>query len=436
MSKPHRENHTFRAEVKQLLDIVIHSLYTDKEIFLRELISNAVDALEKLRHLQVTEKAIADDNLGLEINLTTDDQAGTLTLQDFGVGMTRDEIVENLGTIAHSGSQSFLNALKKGSEAHENLIGRFGVGFYSAFMVAQEVKVYSRSWKKDATGICWISDGLGSYTIEEAQGQRRGCKIVIKLKDEHKAFAKADNAKGILQRYASFVPFPIHLNGERINTVKALWLENKKDIKPEQYQEFYKFHSNAYDKALSWLHFNADAPLALNALLFVPAKNPEAISFSGRAKPSVALHCRKVLIDAHPAFLLPEWLRFLRGVVDSADLPLNISRENLQDSQLIQKINRLLTKRFLKHLESLAAKELPNYETFWKHFGIYLKEGIVTDPTHREALAKLLRFPSSNTEGTALTTLEDYIAGMPSEQKAIYYLFGSNRESIETGPCL
>ena len=349
--------------------------------------------------------------------------------------MTREETIQNLGTIAHSGSKAFLEALKKGDETNKNLIGRFGVGFYSAFIVAKEVKVYSRSWRKSAPGVCWTSDGLGSYTVEEAQGQRRGCRIILTLKDDHRNFAQSTTVKRILQRYSSFVPFPIHLNGDRINTVKALWLENRKDIKAETYQKFYKFHSNAYDEARTWLHFNVDAPISLNALLFVPNTNPEALGFTSRLKPSVALHCRNVLIDAHPQGLLPEWLRFLRGIVDSADLPLNISRESLQDNQLIQKINRLLTKRFLKHLEDLTKIEPQAYEGLWQHFGVYLKEGSVTDPLHREQLAKLLRFASSWTTEIS-TSLDDYTSRMPSKQKDIYYLHGPSRESIEAGPYL
>lgn len=433
---PSIEKHEFQAEVKKLLDIVIHSLYTDKEIFIRELISNASDALEKLRHGQITEKEIVGEDLNLEINITTDDKASTFTIQDFGVGMKRDELVKNLGTIAHSDSKAFLEAIKKDGKKNENLIGQFGVGFYSVFMVAKEVNVYTQSWEKGTEGACWTSDGTGAYTLEEATGQRRGCKIVVSLKDEHKSFANAESVKHIIQRYSSFVPFPINLNGERVNTIRALWLQKKSDVKESEYKEFYKFQAHAYDDPRTWLHFNADAPLAINALLFVPDQNPERLGFTGRTEPSVALHCRKVLIEAHPKNLLPEWLRFLKGVVDSADLPLNISRETIQESSLLQKLNRLLTKRFLKHLEELSQKNPQEYEGFWQNFGVFLQEGIVTDPTHREQLGKLLRFESSLNEKGQLTSLSDYTSRMKAEQKDIYYLFGQNRETIEAGPYL
>src|SRR3954468_8067313 len=256
----------FQAEIKQLLDIVIHSLYTEKEIFVRELVSNASDSIEKLRHLQLTEKDIHDEKLDLEINVTTDDKAKTITIQDFGIGMTRAELVENLGTIAHSGSKAFLKALGEGGAKNANLIGQFGVGFYAAFMVAKSVKVYTHSWRKDAPGHVWESDGSGSYTIEEAEGQRRGAKIVIELKDDCADFAQDWKIKEILERYSAFVSFPINLNGKRINTVQALWLRSKSEIKEEEYTEFYKFIAHASEEPHLRLHFAADAPLAINAL--------------------------------------------------------------------------------------------------------------------------------------------------------------------------
>src|SRR5579884_8142 len=289
----------FQAEIKQLLDIVIHSLYTEKEIFVRELVSNASDALEKLRHLQLTEKEVFDDNLPLEINLTTDDKAKTLTIQDFGIGMTRGELVENLGTIAHSGSKAFLKALSEGAQKNAGLIGQFGVGFYSAFMAAKSVRVYTHSWRANEPGQLWTSDGAGSYEIEESEGQRRGAKIVVELKDECSEFSQEWRIKEILQRYSAFVAFPINLNGKRLNTVQALWLRNKNEIKDEEYTEFYKFQAHAVDEPRLRLHFSADAPLAINALLFVPKENTEKLGLA-RTEPGVALYCRKVLIDAKP----------------------------------------------------------------------------------------------------------------------------------------
>jgi molecular chaperone HtpG len=435
MSTAAPQKFEFQAEIKQLLDIVIHSLYTEKEIFVRELVSNASDALEKLRHLQLTEKEIFDDKLDLEVNVTTDDKAKTITIQDFGIGMTRAELIENLGTIAHSGSKAFLKALGEGGAKNANLIGQFGVGFYSAFMVAKSVKVYTHSWRKDEPGHVWISDGSGSYEIEESEGERRGAKIVIELKDECSEFAQDGNVKEILERYSAFVSFPINLNGKRVNTVQALWLRNKNEIKEEEYTEFYKFQAHAYDEPRMRLHFSADAPLAINALLFVPKENTEKLGFS-RLEQSVALYCRKVLIDAKPKNLLPEWLRFLKGVVDSEDLPLNISRETMQDKALIEKLNKVITKRFIKFLDEEAKNHVDAYNEFYAEFGIFLKEGAAVDFTHKEQLAKLLRFESSLTEKGKTTSLADYVSRMGSEQKEVYYLIGPSRSAIESGPYL
>ncbi len=425
----------FQAEIKQLLDIVIHSLYTEKEIFVRELVSNASDALEKMRHTQLTEKEIFDDTNKLEINVTTDDKAKTITIQDFGIGMTRAELVKNLGTIAHSGSKAFLKALGEGGAKNSNLIGQFGVGFYSAFMVAKSVKVYSHSWKKDEPGHLWSSDGSGSYEIEEVADLSRGTKIVIELKEDAADFAADWKAKEILERYSAFVSYPINLNAKHINTVQALWLRSKSEIKEEEYTEFYKFQAHAYDEPRLRLHFSADAPLAINALLFVPKENTEKLGFS-RLEPSVSLYCRKVLIDAKPKLLLPEWLRFLKGVVDSEDLPLNISRETMQDKALIEKLNKVITKRFLKFLEEEAKNRLDGYNEFYAEFGIFLKEGAAMDFAHKDQLTKLLRFESSLTEKGKTTSFADYITRLGSEQKEIYYLVGPNRAAIESGPYL
>jgi molecular chaperone HtpG len=435
MSTATPQKFEFQAEIAQLLDIVTHSLYTEKEIFVRELVSNASDALEKLRHTQLTEKEIQDDKLALEINLTTDDKAKTLTIQDYGIGMTRAELVENLGTIAHSGSKAFLKALGEGDKKNANLIGQFGVGFYSAFMVAKTVKVYSRSWRTGEPGHVWTSDGSGSYEIEEAEGLTRGSKIVIELKDDCAEYSTDGRIKSILERYSAFVSFPINLNGKHINTVQALWLRSKNEIKDEEYNEFYKFQAHAYEDPSLRLHFSADAPLSINALLFVPQENTERLGLS-RLEPAVSLYCRKVLIDAAPKDLLPEWLRFLKGVVDSEDLPLNISRETMQDKALIEKLNKVITKRFLKFLDEEATQRPDVYTKFYADFGIFLKEGAALDFTHKDQLVKLLRFESSLTDKTKQTSLADYVSRMGADQKEIYYLVGANRTVIESGPYL
>ena len=435
MSTTAPQKFEFQAEIKQLLDIVIHSLYTEKEIFVRELVSNASDALEKLRHTQITEKEIFDDKAELEITVTTDDKAKTITIEDFGVGMTRAELVENLGTIAHSGSKQFLKAMGEGGAKNSNLIGQFGVGFYSAFMVAKSVKVYSKSWRAAEPGHVWSSDGSGSYEIDEAADLRRGSKIVIELKDDCGDYAQDWKIKEILERYSAFVSFPIKLNDKHINTVQALWLRSKNEIKDEEYTEFYKFQAHAHDEPRLRLHFSADAPLAINALLFVPKDNTEKFGMS-RLEASVSLYCRKVLIDAKPKDLLPEWLRFMKGVIDSEDLPLNISRETMQDRSLIEKLNKVVTKRFLKFLAEEAEARPDTYNEFYAEFGIFLKEGAAMDYTHKEQLTKLLRFESSLTDKGKTTSLADYVTRMGAEQKDIYYLVGPNRAALESGPYL
>jgi TNF receptor-associated protein 1 len=436
MSTATPQKFEFQAEIKQLLDIVIHSLYTEKEIFVRELVSNASDAIEKLRHLQITEKDnIADADRALEVNLTTDDTAKTLTIADAGLGMTRAELIENLGTIAHSGSKAFLKALSEGGQKNSNLIGQFGVGFYSAFMVAKTVKVYSRSWKKDEPAHVWTSDGSGSYEVEAVDGQERGTKIVIELKDDAHEFATEGRVKEILERYSAFVSFPVNLNGKHINTVQALWLRSKSEITDEEYTAFYKFQAHAYDEPRLRLHFSADAPLQINALLFVPKDNTEKFGMA-RLEPAVSLYCRKVLIDAKPKDLLPEWLRFMKGVVDSEDLPLNISRETMQDRALIEKLNKVITKRFIKFLSEEAKNRADAYNEFYAEFGIFLKEGAALDYTHKDELVKLLRFESSLTEKGKTTSLADYVSRMGADQKEIYFLMGPSRAAIEAGPYL
>ena len=428
-------SHEFQAETKQVLDIVVNSLYKDKEIFVRELVSNASDALEKLRRLQLTEKEVGDDNLELEINVSTDDTKNQLIIQDFGIGMDEEELVQNLGTIAHSGSKDFLEALKSDGEKNDALIGKFGVGFYSVFMVADKVQVFTKNWKKEASGYCWESDGSGTYQIEEAEGQRRGAKIIINLKDDFSEFAKEDRIKEIIKKYSAFVQFPVSLNGEKVDTVYAIWMRSKKDTTDEEYEEFYKFQSNDYEAPLMRMHFSADAPLEINSLLFVPKRNMEKMGLF-RNENKVALHCRKVLIEEEPKGLFPEWLRFLKGVVDSSDLPLNVSRETMQDSELLRKLNQVLTKRFLRFLNEQSQKEEATYLTFWNEFGVLIKEGAATDFTYKEDLAKLLRFESTALDAGKLTGLDNYMDRMASDQEEILFLFGKSRESIEAGPYL
>ena len=428
MSTP--EKHEFQAEIAQLLDIVIHSLYTDKEIFIRELISNAADATEKFRFLQTSGTAVFEPDRPLTIAVSTDDTAHTITFTDSGIGMTRDELIENLGTIAHSGSKAFLQQIKENAN-NPSIIGQFGVGFYAAFMVATKVTVFTRSYQPGESGWIWSSDGVSNYEIEPGLDLNRGTKIVINLKEADREFSRAQHVESIIKRYSNFVGYPIELNGTAVNTISAVWTRNKSELTDTDYDEFYKFIGHDIDGPLYRFHFNADAPLAIRALLFVPKHSLEKLGMP-KSESEVHLYCRKILIQSKSKGLFPEWLRFLKGVVDSEDLPLNISRETMQDSALMQKLNKVLTSRFLKFLEDEAKSDADKYAEFFKEFGHFLKEGIVSDYTHRDALAKLLRYETSQSETSV--GIADYISRMPEEQKEIYFITAANREACLASP--
>lgn len=427
-----KATYEFKAETKKLLDIVINSLYTERDVFVRELISNAADALEKFRHASITETEVFDGHLPLEITIDLDEKNNTLTITDTGIGMTKDELEHNLGTIAHSGSNTYLAELVEAAKKDVSLIGQFGVGFYSAFMAGKTVRVQTRSWDK-SEGHEWTSDGTGSFTISAMDGLHRGTKVIVELKDEAKDYAQKWKIDSIIKQYSAFVSFPIKLDGETINTVQALWTKNKNDVKDEEYHEFYKFIGNAASDPMYRLHFSADAPLAINALLFVPAENFEVFGF-GKVDPGVNLYCQRILIDQHSKNILPEWLRFLKGVVDSEDLPLNISRQALQDNSLVAKLRRVITKRFLKYLDEEAAREPEKYQKFWSTFGIYLKEGATSDYEYQKEIGKLLRFETSKSAAGTPVSLADYVLRMHPDQEQIYYINGPNRAAIEAGP--
>ena len=429
------EKHEFQAEIAQLLDLVVHSLYTDKEIFVRELISNAADASEKLRFLKTSGTEVADADAPLRITISTDETAKTITFTDAGLGMTHDELIENLGTIAHSGSKAFLQQLKSKAQdgkVDASLIGQFGVGFYSAFMVGDKVTVYSRSHREGESGWIWTSDGKTGYEIEPASDLARGTKVVVHLNETE--FAQEWRIESIIKRYSNFVQFPIELNGKEVNTVQPLWTRNKSDVKPEEYDEFYKYLGHDSAAPLYRLHFSADAPLAIQSLLFVPPKSSELATMTRDTEHHVDLYCKKVLIQAQAKGLFPDWMRFIRGVVDSEDLPLNISRETMQDSALVAKLREVLVKRFIKFLEEEAKADAEKYAGFFREHGHCLKEGVTSDYSHRDALAKLLRFESSATEAGKLTSLAEYVSRMPGEQSEIYYLAAGSRESAEASP--
>jgi molecular chaperone HtpG len=424
--------HEFQAETKKLLDIVIHSLYTERDVFIRELISNAADALEKFRHESLTATDVFDGHVPLEINISLDEEKHRLTIADTGIGMTRHELEANLGTIAHSGSNTFLTQLAEAAKKDVNLIGQFGVGFYAAFMAGNRVLVQSRSWD-GSEGHEWSSDGTGTFTITEMPGLRRGTRIIVELKEDAHDYALKWKVESIIKQYSAFVSFPIKLEGETVNTVQALWTRSKSEITDQEYTDFYKFVGNAHDEPMYRLHFSADAPLAINALLFVPKENFEVFGF-GRMDPGVNLYCQRILIDQHSENILPEWLRFLKGVVDSEDLPLNISRQSLQDNALVGKLRRVITKRFLKFLEEEATRDQDAYLKFWKTFGIFLKEGATSDYEFQKELGKLVRFESSKSEPGKPVGLADYLLRMNPDQSEIYYINGPSRVAIEAGP--
>jgi molecular chaperone HtpG len=424
--------HEFQAETKKLLDIVINSLYTERDVFIRELISNASDALEKYRHESLTMEDPFDAHVPLEVTITLDEEKHTLTIADSGIGMSRSELEHNLGTIAHSGSNTFLSELAEAAKKDVSLIGQFGVGFYAAFMAGQRVVVQSRSWD-GSEGHEWVSDGSGEFSITEMDGLRRGTKIIVELKDDAQDYAKKWKVESIIKQYSSFVPFPIKLEDEVINTVQALWTRNRAEITDEEYNDFYTFIGNAGAEPAYRLHFSADAPLMINALLFVPKENFEVMGF-GKMEPGVNLYCQRILIDQHSKTILPEWLRFLKGVVDSEDMPLNISRQALQDNSLVAKLRRVVTKRFLKYLDEEAKKDEGKYLEFWNSFGIYIKEGATSDYEYQKELGKLLRFESSKSEAGKPISLADYVLRMSPDQETIYYINGPSRAAIEAGP--
>jgi len=430
-----QETHVFQAEIQQVLDIVIHSLYTDREVFVRELVSNAADACEKLRFLQAGGAAasVHQPDVAPAIRIETNAEAGTLAIADSGVGMTRDELVQNLGTIAHSGTKTFLKALADGARSDARLIGQFGVGFYSAFMVAKRVTVLTRSHQPDATGWRWTSEGAGGYRIEPADDLPRGTQVLLELKDDAKDFAGKARIESVVQRYSNFVAFPIDVDASRVNAVQAIWARSKADVTEEEYKAFYKFLGHDNEDPLYRLHFTADAPLSIQSVLFVPQHNLETLGLT-RVDSEVNLHCRKVLIEPKAKGLFPDWLRFLKGVVDCEDLPLNVSRERMQDSALLRKLNRALTSKVLRFLAEESTKDPDAYATFHAEYGRFLREGILSDHEHRDGLAKLLRFESSTQEPGKSTSLTAYVSRMPAEQKEIYFLQAPSRDAALSSP--
>ena len=430
-------NHEFRAETRKVLNILTHSLYSNREIFLRELISNASDALDKLRFMQSRgEKAVRDADLPLEIRITVDKVQNILSIADTGIGMTHAEMIENLGTIAHSGSEAFLKDLGENTSDASNIIGRFGIGFYSVFMVADKVEVISRAASGDEPAWLWTSDGSGTFTMAEAPDQddiKRGTTIRAHIKDDDKEFLERYRLENIIRTHSSFIPFPIFLEGDRVNTTPALWREPKFSIKPEQYNEFYKFLTYDQKEPLEVLHLSVDAPVQFNALMFIPAITQDYFG-TFREHWGLDLYARRVLIQRENKELLPEYLAFFRGVVDTEDLPLNISRETLQENIVLRKIAQTITKQALSHLEKLAEENADKYNEFWKLHGKVFKLGY-NDYLNKDRLPPLLRFNSSAMEdGTGLTSLEDYIGRAKPGQKEIWYVSAPSYEAAKVDP--
>lgn len=425
--------HEFQAETKKLLDIVARSLYSEKEVFIRELISNGSDALEKLRHKIITG---GGEDAPLELHLQTDAVKGTLTIQDTGIGMNQEELVNNLGTIARSGSKAFQDALQSQSDTSSSIIGQFGVGFYSAFMVADKVDVYSQSAESGVPGYKWSSDGSGMFEIAEASGVRPGTKIVLYLKDECKDFSSEDRVKEVVTKYSNFVSFPIYLNGRRLNTLQALWMMDPKEISEWQHEEFYRYVAQAYDKPRYILHYRADAPVNIRSIFYVPETKPSMFDVSREIGSSVALYSKKVLIQTKATDILPKWLRFLRGVVDSEDIPLNLSRELLQESALIRKLRDVLQQRIIRFLLDQSKKEPEKYDRFFEDYGLFVREGIITTAEQdvKEDIAKLLRFESSILPAGQQTSLMEYTSRMKAGTRNIYYLCAPNRHLAECSP--
>lgn len=443
----------FQAEIKQLLNILVHSLYTEREIFLRELISNASDALNRIQFEMLTNRDVLDPETELAIYVEADEEARRLVIRDTGVGMTQEELVDNLGTIAHSGAQDFLEAMKQaGPKASTtDIIGQFGVGFYSIFMVAEEVTVTSRSYRPEAEPAVWSSAGEGSYTVGPADKSDRGTVIEIKLKEDAREFAQTYRLRQVIKNHSDFVAFPIYLQEEKppaedeeegktefvqANQQTAIWRQSLQETKEEDYKSFYQQLTLDFGEPLLRVHTSADAPVQFYALLFVPSKRDYRL-FGTKEDYGLKLYTRKILIRENFKELLPNYLRFIEGVVDSEDLPLNVSREAVQATPLLTKIKNVLVRRIAGELETMAQEKPDTYRTFWQEFGTFIKEGIATDADSKSKFTDLLRFPSSHSENEDdLTSLAQYVERMKDDQTEIYYILGDDYDVVARSPHL
>jgi molecular chaperone HtpG len=451
----------FQTEVQQLLDLVIHSLYSNKDIFLRELVSNASDAIDKIRYEAHSNEALLEGNSDWKIKIIPDKTAGTLTIIDNGIGMGIAEVEENIGTIARSGTKAFMEALKEAQSSNNpELIGQFGVGFYSSFMIADRVTLTTRKAGSPADACCWESTGDGTYTIEECEKAARGTEIVLHLKEEMKEYLDEWKIRSIIKKYSDYVQYPIvmdisrtepakGLDGkviegggtiektteETLNSMKAIWTRPKNDITDEEYEEFYKHISHDFEKPFRQIHYAAEGTSEFRALLYLPAHKPFDL-FSQERKKGVHLYVKRVFITDNCEALLPDYLRFVKGVVDSSDLPLNVSREILQEDVQIKRIQKNLVSKTLATLAEIKEKESDDYLKFWNEFGPVLKEGLHFDYANKEKLQELVLFESSTSEAGKPTSLKEYLARMPEGQKEIYYITGTSREMVANSPHL
>ncbi|MCX6139089.1 MAG: molecular chaperone HtpG [Ignavibacteriales bacterium] len=449
MSDTNTQRLEFKSELRQVLNIITHSLYSHKEVFLRELISNASDAIDKIRFNSLGNDALLEDNKDWKIKLAADKDAGTLTISDNGIGMSREGTIENLGTIAKSGTKDFLESLKSAdAQARPELIGQFGVGFYSAFMVADTVTVITRTAGNALDGVRWISDGQGEFSIEAVEKPSRGTDVILHLKTEEKEFLEEWRLRQMVKQFSDFIEHPVVMDVSRedadkkktiveetLNSRKAIWLRSKTEVTPEEYNAFYKQISNDFNDPAKVIHYTGEGTTEFKVLLFIPSHKSFELQF-GEAKVGPRLYIRRVLVMDHCEALLPPYLRFVKGVVDCSDLPLNVSREMLQQNPLLEKIQKNLVKSVFKALEELRTASYDAYLTFYKELGSILKEGLSRDWTNREQIADLLLFESINTDPGTFTTLKHYTDAMPAEQKEIYYLTGEQRTQMEHAPVL
>ena len=434
------ESLEYRTEVKQLLDILAHSLYTDREIFLRELISNASDALNRIQFEMLTNHEVVDPDAELAIHIEVDDEAKVITLRDSGIGMNRDEMVENLGTIAHSGARTFLEKAGEGKSTQEEIIGQFGVGFYSVFMVAEDVVVTSRSYRPQDEAAQWESKGDSRFSLAAAEKSDRGTEIRIRLKEDAAEFASTWRMESIVKKHSDYVSFPIYVKGTEgeakvANRRTALWRQSPSKVAAGEYEEFYKQLTFDDQDPLLHIHMVADAPANVRSILYVPTRR-ERGSLRMRPDHGLRLYSRKILIQEHNKDLLPEYLRFVEGVVDSEDLPLNVSRETVQSNPVTRQLRKALTGRLLKDLKNLAEQDADKYGAFWTEFGVFVKEWITADFANRESLQELLRFRSTRSGADEWVTVKQYVERMKPDQTAIYFILGDSLKSAARSPHL